>query len=180
MENIESRKTYANYIKNKYVKLSKQLLELTEKCQEYSIETKSSGHDDKILDVYCKNKKILSAHYEILGTYDSQCNLFFWAKNMQLIDKQSTKLSKRIKSYHKEIEEMILNKKYNDLDYLEKILYYTKNNIFFMMPDNLETLIEFSVTISECKGVLSQVNDNLAKENKIVYSYYLITDIIGT
>ena len=172
--------SYKSQIKNKYVNLSRQLIELMEKCQEYSIETKSTNNDDKILDVYCKNKKILSAHYEILGTYDTQCNLFFWAKNMQLIDKQSTKLSKKVKSYHKEIQEMILNRKYSDTDYLEKLLYYTKNNIFFMMSDNLETLIEFSVVISECRGVLSQINDNLAKGNKTVYSYYLITDIIGT
>jgi hypothetical protein len=169
---------YREIIKDEYVKLSRQLTDLTEKCQEYVIEIKGTN-DDKILDVYCNNKKILSAVYEILGTYDTQCNLFFWSKNMKFADRQVTKISREIKKHSKKIKSMILEKKYKDIDYLEKMYYYTSNNIFFVFPDNISEIIEFSVFFCKCKGILKYKN-NSAKEGKLIYTYYIITDILGT
>lgn len=171
--------SYKEIIQNAHKELSKQLMDLIENCKEYTIETKNGSSDDKILDVLCNNKKILTATYEILGTYDSQFNLFFWAKNIKLVDKQITKISKNVKKYSSKIKEMIIEKRYKDVDYLERLYYYTNNGIFFIFPDNVNDIIEFSTYVSKCKGILKQQN-NLVQNGKIVYTYYIITDILGT
>ena len=128
-----SDNTYSSIVKDDNKNLTRQLKGLLEKYQKFDVQFGKSQHED-LLDIYGNGKIILSARYEILGVYDIGCNLFMWGKNLQIVDRQLIKISKKIKKNAVEIQKMILKKKYSDTAYLEKLLYYSRNNIFFISP----------------------------------------------
>jgi hypothetical protein len=170
-------KTLSGYTKNKYAKLTKKINELIGSIDKYTIEFLENDIDEHIISVHNnKNLKILSAKCEIIGSYDTQCELFTWAWGMQLRNVTVTDFEKNIKKYIKKVKYYIENTTYNDLQYLEQILYYLSNNIIYITPDNLEIIKNLCVVACDGNGVLQQFKNS----EKTVYIYYLVTDIIGT
>lgn len=176
---------YNKNIKKKYIEATKSIKELMANCKEYTVEI-SDDHVENILNIYCvptnskekNDKKILSAKYEILGSYDTQTCLFYWSKSMPLVDRELTKIVRSIKKRKVIIEEMIIEKTYKDSEYLETILYYLNNNIFYIDPPNVDKFIEFCVGFSECKYVFISKNDKTSGFGRDMYFYYIITDFV--
>jgi len=168
-------------IKDECNTLKKEFNELIPNKNEYILEFNNIHDiDDQIVDVYGKNIKILSAKYQIIGSYDTQCELFTWAWAMQIRDKKITEFEKRICKYNGKIKNYISNNKYTDVQYLEQIMYYISNNTFYIVPANLKTLEDLCIFIGRGKGVLKQNNRELEKSQKIIPTWYLVSDIIGT
>ena len=172
--------TLNNIINSEYNKLVKDFNELMTNVDNYNLEFVDNDIDDKTIDVYNNNSKILSAKYQIIGTYDMYCELFTWSWAMQIKDKNITVFKKNIGKYNDKIKKYISNKKYNDIQYLEQIMYYLSNNTFYIIENNLKILEKLCVFIGNGKGVLRYTNKRLEKSNKIIYVYYLVSDIIGT
>ena len=168
---------YADKVKQTLANYNKELNAIMEKYPEYIVEINEDDNENNVLEAYYNKKKILSAKYQILGIYDEQCNLFTWAKNIQLIDKTLTKISKKIKAMSSVIKDIIIKNEYSDIEYLEKIMYYLSNNTFIIYPQNINELINFSTFITKHKGV---IKSKMNEQDKNIYIYYLITDIIGT
>ena len=171
------KSNYVDKVNKSIINYNKELNTIIEKYPEYFVEINEDSSENNVLEVYYNNKKILSAKYQILGIYDEHCNLFTWAKYIQLIDKKLTKISKKIKAMSSIIKNIIIKNEYSDIDYLEKIMYYLSNNTFIIYPQNINELINFSTFATKYKGVIkSKMNIN----DKSVYIYYLIIDIIST
>jgi hypothetical protein len=172
--------TLNNIVKSEYDRLTKDFDKLMMNVDKYTLEFVNNDIDDKIIDVYNKDSKILSAKYQIIGTYDTYCDLFTWGWAMQIRDKKITNFEKNIKHHNAKIKKYISNKKYNDVQYLEQIMYYLSNNTFYIVENNLKLLEMLCVFIGGGKGILKCTNKSLEKSNKIIHIYYLIDDIIGT
>jgi len=171
-----------NIVKNTYNNLTKPYNDLISHCktEDININIISDNYGDKTIEVFCKNTKIISAKYDVLGVYDDQLNLFTWGWNVELIDKNIIKNTKKIKKQTKSIKSDIIKRKYSDIGYMEKILYYISNNIFFISKDNITGLLEYCVYITQTKGIIKQVTKAQNSKNKLITIYYLVTDIIGT
>jgi CRISPR/Cas system-associated protein Cas5 (RAMP superfamily) len=172
-------KIMKNLIESEYKKLvSSDIIKLPKNYKiniatEYEHEHEHEHANNYILDIIIEKKKILSVKYELLGIYDKSCNLFEWASKMKLIDKISIKTTKNILKYKNKLKEHIINNTYSDMEYVERILYYLSNNIFFIEENNIQDLIKVCVFISKCQGIVKQDNNN-------VHKYYAVIDIIGT
>jgi hypothetical protein len=159
---------FENILKHESNNLSKFVDELLNENKNYEI----SILNGTTMEIYGKNKKILTVKYEILGSFDISLMVFSWAYKLMIIDKKTTKLSRKIKKHKKKIKKLIVNKNFNDSDFLEEIYYYLSNGIFFVDKDKINNIIILSLFITKCKGII-----NITKNNTILY--FLITDIIS-
>jgi hypothetical protein len=173
---------FSDMINNEYHETTKKLSNLL-KEKDYIIENTINKNDDNILDVYPndkREKKILSLKYEIMGIYDYNCNLFSWENMMVLTNKKLNNLSKKVKIFKKEIKEFIIKKKFLDIEYMEKILYYISNNAFYIEKENLIDLVKFSLYSVKKDNVLGVlVQDNIINGKKYGIHYF-VTGIIST
>ena len=167
------------YMSNKYSDIiNKQFLKLVQlknellKDNEYMINV-IDNLDENILDVYSDKIKFFSCTYELLGSYDINTNIFIWGNDHTIVNMQYIKNILHIRKESKKIEDIIINIKYDDLGYLERLYYYVTHNIFIISTTNINELMEFCVSSSETKGVVAE-----KKDNKI--TFYLIVDIIST
>jgi hypothetical protein len=173
---------FGDIVNNKYNEMTKNISNLLKET-EYIIENTINKNDENILDIYStlkKEKKILSVKYEIMGIYDYSCNLFSWDNMMILTNKNLNNLSKKVKKYKKNIKEMIITKQYKDIDYMERILYYISNSVFFIEQNNLLNLIQFSCYSLYSDNILGVLSQDKMINGKIYGLHYFITEIIST
>ena len=102
---------------------------------------------------------------------------------MIIADKKINIISKNIKKYKSNIKDSIFQKKYDDTDYLERILYYINNNIFYITQDNINDLIKASCYIAnngklDNSKVLGVIMQNTEINKKKCFTYYFATNII--
>ena len=119
-----------------------------------------------------KNKNILSCNYHNLGSFNKKMNLFTWSCDKFINNKEYSLSSEYIKKYSKKIKKYIINQKYDDYEYLEKMYYYLSNSIFIVDKINIEDILKISIFITKHKGILKkEIND--------VITYYIILDILS-
>jgi hypothetical protein len=160
---------FKDIINNKSEILTKPIENILKKNNEYIIQIVND-----IINVFNnKNKKILSCTFHNLGSYDKKVNLFTWSCDKFINNKEYSISSECIKKYSKKIKKYIINQKYNDYEYLEKMYYYLSNSIFYINPINIEDLLKISIFITKHKGIL--YNEN----NYNVVNYYIILDILS-
>lgn len=177
---------FEDIIKNKSVESTQSVNNILNNHKNYNLELSSDGYENKIIDVFGNNdKKILSVKYEILGTYDSNLGVFSWACDQIIVDKKMTQLAKSIKSYSKKIKKIILLKKFSDVEFMERLYYYTTNSLFFVNDFNLNDIFRLSIHVTNAKGILSSSVgkidsiDKISGSGKQIKTFYLITDIIS-
>jgi hypothetical protein len=169
---------YETEINNKYDELISTFDKIIIKHPKYTIKINDDSDGNNTLDVLNETKKIMSVKYELLGSYDEQLNLFYWACNHDLTNKRLVKLSKAIKKNKKIIKKKIVNYYHSDIEYLEKIYYYLSNSMFIITEKNIKKFLRWCLCVSEGKGILTEVTKYLGN-NKPIVMYYIVTDIIG-
>jgi len=174
----ESSPKYENEISDKYLKLTKTFNEIIKNHSSYVIKINDDTHERNGMDVFDGSKKIMSVNYEILGSYDNQLNIFYWACNHQLTNKHLIKLSKNIKKSKKTIGDKIINFEYSDIQYLENLYYYLSNSMFFIVDKNIEMLLKYCICTCNGMGILDETTAYMGTD-KPIKMYYIITDIIG-
>jgi hypothetical protein len=162
--------TYHDILTVFYTKIQKENGNID--VQPYTIKN-SPNQDEKIIEVYNDEKKIMSAKYELLGVYDDVTNLFLWGNSIAPSDKNESIRVKDIREYSKKIKTLILNKKFTDIGFLEKMLYYLSSPIIYVLKENISQLIMLCVFISK-KNILMRRDTNT---NFI--TFYLIVDILS-
>jgi len=162
---------FYDVVKQKYNKITKKLKDILI-TDNYNVQNSINSNNDKVLDIYIDTKKILTCNYDILGVYDVNCGIFSWSTTLKLVDRELLTKVKHIQKYNKELEKLIITRKYSDIEFMETILYYISNNMFYIESDNIEQLLEFSCFITDSIGYLIQ-----KEKNK--YIYYLITNIVN-
>lgn len=138
---------------------------------QYTIEIKKNPNG-QVLNVYTQEKKILSSRYELLGIYDESTNLFVWGSSLTPSDKNNTLKVKNIKDYSTKLKSLIITKKFSDIDFQERSLYYLSENIFYITNENIQDFILLCIFVSK-KLVL--IKRNLGTH---LISFYLITDVL--
>lgn len=171
----------SSIVDEKYNKTIKKISNLL-KEKDYIIENTINKNEDNILNIYSNNKKekkILSLKYEVMGIYDYNCNLFSWENMMILTNKKLNNLSKKVKNFKKELKEIIVKKQYKDIGYMERILYYISNSVFYIEQSNLLELVKFSCYSVNDRVLGVLVQDDIINGKKYGI-YYFITDIVST
>jgi len=168
-----------NKINEHFNSLDDTIIKLMNGKIKYSIEQYDFDNIDsnEILRIYNIKTSItiLKTSFELLGTYDPITGLFQWSSCDQLVNMKMTKIAKQIKSKSniKDLEELIISTKEDNIELLERLLYYFSNNIFFIQKDNILDLLKYILYINKnIKGILKKTVDNIVV-------YYLITDIIS-
>ena len=152
-------------INNKFIKLNQLSHDLLQKCKSNNITI--NENDNNTIDVICNKEKLFMAEYEILGSYDVSNGIFIWGWKM--IDRENKHKTKSLKKYYKNIHNYVVNNKYSDIKYLERIHYYLSNDIFYLENDHLDIIIKF------CCATLNSI-DVIHYNDKL----YMITGIIQT
>jgi hypothetical protein len=162
-------------IKKNYIKISNKINEILNN-KKYNIQTSIDHNENNILNILFDDTKSLSVTYEIMGIYDNKCNIFSWGDSNLLTNNKINTIIKKIKKTKNLLQNIIIDNKYDDNDFIEKILYYVENNIFFINEKNIINLIYYCCYKTEC---LSVINDNIIINNKKYIIFYFITDIIS-
>lgn len=171
---MSTKYNFKDIIDEEYEKNTRKFNVLLPNCNISRADIISDSSGNKTMNLYCdKTKKNISVKYELLGSRDTKCELFIWGSSMQIIDKTIVGNCKIIKKYKSQIEKYIYDKKFKDIDYLERILYYLSHNVFFINNDNVHDLVKISAFVVKSVGVVILTGDNIV-------TYYLVSDIIGT
>lgn len=163
-------------IKKKYIVSTQKMKELLLN-KKYSIDDTVNQNEDNTLIFYSEQKKILSTKYEIMGIYDYKCNIFSWGDSNLLTNKKISTLIKKIKKSKENIQNTIIQNEYEDNEYIERILYYIDNCMFFIQENSMIDLIQFCGYITSCMDIITSDKIINGKQYKI---YYFITDILST
>lgn len=165
--------TFHNILSVSYKKIQNKYNSISSK--NYKIKEKS--HDDEnIIELFDDNKKILSGKYEILGIFDSSTNIFMWGDSINPSYKSEYVDVKNIKKKSGKLKQYIINKKFSDVDFIEKLIYYLSNDILYISQDNINDLLTLCTCMSEKIIVMNNTNTNIAKNVNV---YYLITDVLS-
>lgn len=140
--------------------------------QQYTIRF-GENPNEQVIDIYNKDKKIMASKYEPLGIYDESTNLFIWGSSINPSNKNLTLRVRDIQDYSSKIKSLILNKKFNDIGYMERLLYYLSENIIYILAENIHDLIMLCVFVSK-KFVLIKRDSNTN-----IASLYLLTDVLS-
>lgn len=162
-------------IKKNYQKTS-QNIENTIKHTKYIIDENIDKNGQNILNIYSNDKLILTVKYQIMGFYNKEQNLFFWSNINYIKNNNLTSITKKLRSMKKKLEDIIIDGTYEDIQYLESLLYYFDNDIFIIDKNDICNISYAAIYFSNAIGTLSHnihIND---KKHKI---YYLVTDILS-
>lgn len=140
--------------------------------QQYTIRF-GENLNEQVIDIYNKDKKIMASKYELLGIYDESTNLFIWGSSINPSNINLTLQVKNIRNYDFKIKSLILNKKFNDIGYIERLLYYLSENIIYILKENIYDFIMLCVFISKKFVVIKR------DFNTNIVSMYLLTDVLS-
>lgn len=162
--------SFANLVKNDFLKYTETVRVILNEYKNYKIVPYVTEYDEKIMDIFDDDKKILSSHFELVGTYDINTSLFFWSSGFELLPK--SKIFTKLKEFKKQLEEYIVEKSYNDLKYIEQLYYYIDKSIILLSKENLDILSQIMIYVTKYIGVVWEtVNDKQL--------LYVLTDIIS-
>lgn len=141
--------------------------------KKYKLE-KDVNDNENIINVYNENKLMLSSKYEVLGNYDKSTNVFIWGNCIKPIKSQTHCVS-IIRNAKENIKNYIINKKFDDVNFMEKILYYLENDVMLILNENIIDLIK--ICVFESQGMVVYQENNT--QNKNTCTYYLLTEIMS-
>jgi hypothetical protein len=113
----------------------------------------------KLLSLLINNKKILSGKYNVYGIYQPSTKLWIWGSSIANIDQKTIKNINRIKTFNHLFEnssdkrilfyyqlltqDTLFIKDTNMLDWINELLLYFSNDMYYFNPYNEEMDIEF-------------------------------------
>ncbi|ATZ80578.1 hypothetical protein BMW23_0531 [Bodo saltans virus] len=160
---------YYKYINKVYDKYTN---DFRLKTQNKNTKIITTNDEKNNISFFLEKEKIFTGTYTIAGFFDTSSNMFFWGA---LIIPKNKALFFDNKKQIKKIEKKIINKKYDDVDFMEKIRYYVKNNSFYINNDDFVILQKFCCVASKSIGIVSET---INKDNKKYIILYLINKII--
>jgi hypothetical protein len=166
-------KSFENKINEKYLELTEKMNEILNN-KDYFIENKIDNNNEYTLDVYLSSnkKKVMTVVCRSMGFYNYNCETFYWGDCILPTNININELAKKIKKTKNKLKKMIIEKKYDDVAFLERILYYVSNNVFYINEVNIQDLIKYSCHVTDSMGIL--VQQNREKKRGI---YYLVREI---
>jgi hypothetical protein len=149
-------------IKKLIIAKNNYITKLLNKNKNYIINFYKSGNN-KLLGIYDNNNLLLSGKYNFYGIYQPNKNLWIWASSIPGIDKYHIININRIKSfdylfelndeprnnfYYQLLTQDVLFIKNNiELEWINELLLYLSNDLFYFNPFNTEGNIQFLTLI---------------------------------
>ena len=126
--------------------------------------------DNKLLELYNDNKKILVGTYNFYGIYQKSTKLWIWATSIPGINRKYIDIINKIKSYNY-LFESSNNKRMNFYYQLltQDIIYITDNNLLNWIN---ELLLYISQDITYFNPINSNNNIQFIGLSKIIEKYY--------
>ena len=151
-------------IKNKIKKKNKFIKNLLNINNDYIINFIKSN-DNKLLGLYNNNNKLLLAgKYNFFGIYQQQTNLWVWASSIPGIDRHFINYITKLKSFNYLFEtnnddksnfyyqlltqDVILIKDETKLQWINELLLYLSDDLFYFNPRNSDLNIQFLTLIN--------------------------------
>ena len=166
-------KTFEKKITKKYIDLTDKMNQILNN-NEYSVENSIDNNDEYTLDVYANKKKVMTVVCQMMGFYNHDCETFYWGDTMIPTNTNINELVKDIRKSKKKLKKSIIEQKYDDIQYLERILYYISNNVFYIDELNIADLVKYCCYKTDSMGVLVQHKITKNKKHAI---HYLIREI---
>ena len=161
----------------------------------YKYKFYKDNNNNHIVQLYDDNNLVIEATYDIAGIYNIYNSIWYWGWNIDTIDRQLVKRSKKVKGFAKYIK----NHLGISLKERDKLYYWSSNGNFYTSTNNVLHLIKLILYLTKsvwylpvCYGKDSfkpiicnsdhKINDNDSKNinNKQIFrlEYILIKKII--
>lgn len=144
-------------IKQNRIEREKEIFKILNQKKDYILRF---NKDKTLLELYDdKNKKILASKYHFYGIYQSSTKLWIWASSIPDITKDTIKFINKLKLYDHLFEsdsniksnfyyqllnqDTILLKDEEKLSWINDLLIYLSNDIYYFNPSNSEGNIQF-------------------------------------
>lgn len=126
------------------------------------------------------NKPLLKAYHRTIGIYNIVNSIWYWAWNIDFIDKSAIIDKSKFTSLEKNIKNNYYKDNSKDID---ELYFYITNNNFYMTQDRISNLIKVILYIEDGKWVVTKrhydhtMQDDNGK-NPLLYIEYIILDNI--
>jgi hypothetical protein len=115
----------------------------------FSIEENTNNN---IVDIYLNDKLVLKAQYCFIGIYNLLNSVWYWAWNLEYINKTLSRDIKKAVKYTK--RDLIDNySKYNPEE-ADEMYFYCANNNFFLSSENVDKLIKVALYVSKVLWIM--------------------------
>nr|QBK88788.1 MAG: hypothetical protein LCMiAC01_04700 [Mimivirus LCMiAC01] len=147
----------------------------------------TTNNDKHIVKIYNNDKLTMVAEYELAGIYNIYNSVWYWAWNIDNIDRRLTKLSHKIKKFAKYIKNN--HDKFRPME-RDELYYKTKNGNFYTSFQNIKLLTKLALYLTNsiwifpvCYGkdntpMMCNINENKTKKSIKRLEYLLIKKIV--
>lgn len=145
---------------------TKEINKLLNKKNKYIIKFDTKNNNNKLVSLIHNNNKIISGPYNIYGLYQKSTKLFLWASIIPNSSKTIIQNVDKIKSFNYLFEKLddkksvfyyqlltqdtILIKDFQMLDWINQLLIYLSDDVYYFNPLNNDNDIEF-ITLQTIK-----------------------------
>ncbi|AYV82021.1 MAG: hypothetical protein Homavirus2_25 [Homavirus sp.] len=123
----------------------KEISERFDPDKNYSYKLQKDDNGAFYIELYDDNKLILKAEYDLMGMYNMFNSVWYWAHNIQFIDRNMAKKSQEIKGFAKELKENYDN--YDSVE-LEAYYYMCKNGNFYASSNNVLKMVKLMLYVT--------------------------------
>lgn len=159
--------------------------------KEYKFEFTVDNTNNDIVELYYDNKLILKAKYCFIGVYNLINSVWFWAWNIDMLNKKLGQKSKIIKNLKKDLINNYNNYLSTEAD---ELYFYSSNGNFYVSHENVIKLTKMMIYLAKglwfftiCHNKNSNISGNCiyeknADETETIrrLEYIMITEILQT
>lgn len=141
----------------------------------YKYNFKKGKNNEFIVEVFDKdkNKNILEAPYEIIGSFDKNINIWYWSWAIPFCDTSSYI---KIKSIIDKTKKNLENENNINLE-LEEFHFYFNNQYFYCDKQSLQCIIKLCLILSNGIWIFpidKKIGDNTITEYIIIYDIFKV------
>ena len=142
---MNNKKSYYNKLNKYYSEHKKDISKKINLKNDYKYIFEINTNNRHIVKIYDNDKLLMVAEYELAGIYNLYNSVWYWAWNIDNIDRRLAKLSHKIKKFAKYIKD-------NDNKFQSKerdeLYYRTKNGNFYTSFKNIKLLTKLALYLT--------------------------------
>lgn len=157
-----------------YKKLNKEINKIFDTELDYEYDISLDQNNIATIILKYNNKNIVSLRYELAGVYNTTTSIWYWAWNIDGINRTLTSETLKLK---KILKGLVNNNQKYESDELDQLYFYIKNGNFHIQ-ENLDIFTKIILFLSKQKWLL-KINGfgGLNKDQKII-QYLFIKDVV--
>lgn len=132
---------------NKYFQKQKQKMSsIYDVSKPYQYRISQTEDKRNIIELIHNGKVVLRGEYELAGVYTTITSIWYWAYNIQMLDRKLGSSSKKVKKFSKTLKEN--RKKYKPLE-LEQLHYISSNGNFYASGNTMLECVKLMMYLTK-------------------------------